>query len=99
MIGVLTASSGVDDALVLQANSWDTGVASQRAIILTPRGASWKQIEELPGDTFTLSKDGRVLRVEACELWAEQAPDVVCDASNGTVTKMQLRWDGNTLWR
>lgn len=100
MIGVLSAPSG-DDAIVIQLNSWDTGIGSQRAVILAPRGTSWKQIEELPGDTITLQKDGRAVHLESCEFWAttEQTPDVACDATNGTVTKMTLRWDGTSLTR
>lgn len=101
MVGVLSASNGIDDALVIQENSWDTGVGSQRAVIYAPQGESWRRIDEMTGEKFELSKDGRVLHVEQCDFLPStaQTPDVVCDATTGTVTRFALRWDGTVITR
>lgn len=101
MVGVLDASNGIDDAVVIQENSWDTGVGTQRAVIFVLRGTTWKRIDELPGEKFELSPDGSVLHVEQCDFLPStaQTPDVVCDATTGTVTKLQLRWDGTAISR
>lgn len=99
LVGVLRAANGIDDAIVVQVNTWDTGIGTQRAVIVAPRGRSWKQLEELPADTIKVSTNGRVLHLQSCEFWGttDQTPDVTCNATNGTVTKRQLRWDGTAL--
>ena len=100
-VGVLESSSGTNDAIVLQENAWDTGVGAQRVVIYTLRGRVWTQVDALVGETFEVAQDRRTLPVVQCEFSSTvaQTPDVVCDATTGTVTKLALRWDGTTVSR